>query len=94
MNVRTQRRWIRRVAAMACVSSGIFVGGCGSASSHMADAQGLYPGVRSDLRDLTDPAKGDDLILVADLPFSAALDTVLLPLDLINDHTGPTSEPR
>ena len=80
-----------RGAAWACVLLGLSAGGCASATSHVVDAQGIYAGTRYDLRHLAAMQEDDGLALL-DLAPSVALDTVLLPWDLIHEHTGPATE--
>jgi uncharacterized protein YceK len=56
--------------------------GCGSIGAHVRGDHRTYPGVRADLQEM----KGDEnpfaLYIALDLPPSAVLDTLLLPLDL------------
>ena len=52
--------------------------GCGSIESRSDGTQsGLYPGVKADLDGPSSAAS------IVDLPFSFALDTVLLPIDIL-----------
>lgn len=57
--------------------------GCSSVMSHTGGHQGYYPGARADVEMM----KSDDTswamtpLLIVDLPFSALLDTLLLPYD-------------
>ena len=68
--------------------------GCGSLESRSDGTQsGLYPGVKADL----DGASESSAASILDLPFSFALDTVLLPFDLLkgkDDSPAPKAAPQ
>jgi uncharacterized protein YceK len=57
--------------------------GCSSVMSHTGDYQGLYPGSKSDVNMIASDETSWAMtpLLILDLPFSAALDTLLLPYD-------------
>ncbi len=57
--------------------------GCSSVMSHTGGSQGYYPGTRASAAILTDDQTSWALkpLALIDLPFSAVLDTVLLPWD-------------
>jgi len=68
--------------------------GCSSVMSHTGGDEGYYPGTRSDVNMI----KSDDTswamtpLLVLDLPFSAVLDTLLLPYDYYRRGTMNTRQ--
>ncbi|MFS2221496.1 YceK/YidQ family lipoprotein [Pantoea sp. B65] len=57
--------------------------GCSSVMSHTGPGQGYYPGTRASAAIITDDQTSWALkpLAVIDLPFSALMDTVLLPWD-------------
>ena len=59
------------------------VSGCSSVMSHTGGHQGYYPGTRADVSMISsdDTSWAMTPLLLIDLPFSAALDTLLLPYD-------------
>ena len=65
--------------------------GCSSIKSRSDGTQsGLYPGVKSDL----DGSPESPAASILDLPFSFALDTVLLPFDLLKGKDdSPAPQP-
>jgi len=75
----------------------ITTSGCSSMMSHSGGSQGYYPGTRASAKMLTDDDTGWVLkpLALIDLPFSAVLDTLLLPWDYF--HAGEdkrNSSPR
>jgi len=66
----------------------ITTSGCSSMMSHSGGSQGYYPGTRASAKMLTDDDTGWVLkpLALIDLPFSAVLDTLLLPWDYF--HAG------
>lgn len=79
----------------------VFNSGCASISSRMQDDytsidKGVYPGVRGDIEWLKNDYKGSELqgaegiiypLAIIDLPIAVVTDTVLLPIDLIEQST-------
>lgn len=59
------------------------VSGCSSVMSHTGGHQGYYPGTRADVSMISsdDTSWAMTPLLIIDLPFSALLDTLLLPYD-------------
>jgi uncharacterized protein YceK len=73
--------------------------GCSSVMSHTGPNQGYYPGTRASVDMLKDDNTSWAMMpLVAlDLPFSAVMDTVLLPYDYLrsgNDATADSPKAR
>ncbi len=71
--------WLRAISvALVALSTN----GCASSLGHLFDPC-PYTGVQLDLKswDVVGP------LMIVDLPFSAALDTVLLPIDLIDNRS-------
>lgn len=70
-----------KVIAASCLL--LATGGCSSVMSHTGPNQGYYPGTRASVDMLKDDNTSWAMMpLVAiDLPFSAVMDTVLLPYD-------------
>lgn len=68
--------------------------GCSSVMSHTGGYQGYYPGSRSDIAMI----KSDDTswvmtpLLAIDLPFTAVLDTLLLPYDYYRSKKNLANE--
>jgi len=65
--------------------------------SHSGGSQGYYPGTRASAKMLTDDNTGWALkpLALIDLPFSAALDTLLLPWDYFHaDEDKRMTSPR
>ncbi len=76
------------IYCLALVALMVMETGCGFYGAHFDPAYsypGPYPGVRADVDAIAHPS-GDlpelSKILILDFPFSAALDTVVLPWDL------------
>lgn len=61
--------------------------GCSSVMTHTGGEPGYYPGTRASVAMLQDDDTGWAMTSVAaiDLPFSAVLDTLLLPYDYFHD---------
>ena len=69
------------LAGMVCCA--MATTGCSSVMSHTGASQGYYPGTRASADMLTDGDTSWALkpLALIDLPFSAVLDTLLLPWD-------------
>lgn len=81
---------------VACVSL-VSTSGCSSVMMHSAPYSGYYPGTRASAETITDKNSGWVMrpLAVLDLPFSAVMDTLLLPLDYYrSDDKGDTDSPR
>ncbi|MFK8260198.1 YceK/YidQ family lipoprotein [Erwinia sp. AnSW2-5] len=78
---------------VACVSL-VSTSGCSSMMMHSGPSDGYYPGTRASANALTDENSGWVIkpLAALDLPFSAVLDTLLLPLDYY--RSGDTDSPR
>lgn len=78
------------VACMSLMSTS----GCSSVMMHSGPSEGYYPGTRASADVLTDEHSGWVMkpLAALDLPFSAVLDTLLLPLDYF--RSGNTDSPR
>lgn len=59
--------------------------GCSSVMTHTGPYQGYYPGARASIKVIQDDDSGWTMVPLAviDLPFSALLDTLLLPYDYL-----------
>ncbi|WP_413736333.1 YceK/YidQ family lipoprotein [Sodalis sp. RH21] len=68
--------------------------GCSSVMTHTGANQGYYPGTRASMRMLQDKDTSWSMMPLAaiDLPFSAVLDTVLLPYDYLRRDSDKTLE--
>lgn len=65
------------------VCSAFVTSGCSSVMSHTGASQGYYPGTRASAEMITDDNTSWAIkpLALIDLPFSAVMDTVLLPWD-------------
>lgn len=65
------------------VCSTVVTSGCSSVMSHTGASQGYYPGTRASAEMITDDNTSWAIkpLALIDLPFSAVMDTVLLPWD-------------
>ena len=77
---------IKKFYFKALVLSGgiLCLSGCSSIMSHSGGKEGLYPGTRANAKTLSDPETSWAIkpLAALDLPFSAVMDTVLLPWDM------------
>lgn len=82
---------------VACLSL-VSASGCSSMMAHTGPNLGYYPGTRASAAVLTDNSSSWVMRPMAaiDLPFSAILDTLLLPVDYITsgDHDSPRERVR
>lgn len=83
---------------LACLSLA-GTGGCSSFMSHSGPDQGYYPGTRASAKIVADSDSGWVMrpLAAIDLPFSAVLDTLLLPFDYYRsgrDKTGDSPRER
>ncbi|WP_192458557.1 YceK/YidQ family lipoprotein [Musicola keenii] len=76
---------LKRVSLLFVLFSVIFIAcsGCSSVMTHTGGEHGYYSGTRASMTMLEDDATGWVMkpALAVDLPFSAMLDTMLLPYD-------------
>lgn len=65
-------------------SAMILLCGCSSVMSHTGGKEGIYPGTRASANMLADDDTnwGTKSLVVLDMPFTAVIDTLLLPWDL------------
>lgn len=71
--------------------------GCSSVMTHTGPDQGYYPGTRASADIVADSNSGWPMrsLAVVDLPFSALLDTLLLPMDYFRSGSdNAASSPR
>jgi len=82
-----------RLAGMIAVSLA-GTSGCSSVMTHTGSSQGYYPGTRASAEVLTDKESSWAMkpLAAIDLPFSAAMDTLLLPWDYY--RAGDTNSTR
>ncbi|PZL92536.1 YceK/YidQ family lipoprotein [Pantoea graminicola] len=83
------------LAGMICCT--MATTGCSSMMSHTGASQGYYPGTRASADMLTDDQTSWALkpLALIDLPFSAVLDTLLLPWDYYrSDRDKTLDSPR
>ncbi|MBM7345645.1 uncharacterized protein YceK [Pantoea coffeiphila] len=79
---------------LTCASLGA-TSGCSSVMTHTGPSQGYYPGTRASASVLTDDDSSWAMkpLAAIDLPFSAVMDTLLLPWDYYrNDDTDSPRE--
>ncbi|ROR08894.1 uncharacterized protein YceK [Erwinia sp. JUb26] len=78
---------------LTCASLGA-TSGCSSVMTHTGPSQGYYPGTRASASVLTDENSSWAMkpLAAIDLPFSAVMDTLLLPWDYY--RTDDTDSPR
>lgn len=83
----------RIAGLLTCASLGA-TSGCSSVMTHTGPSQGYYPGTRASASVLTDKDSSWAMkpLAVIDLPFSAVMDTLLLPWDYY--RTDETDSPR
>jgi len=83
---------------LACLSLA-GTGGCSSFMSHSGPDQGYYPGTRASAKIVADSNSGWVMrpLAAIDLPFSAVMDTLLLPWDYYRsgrDNAGDSPRER
>ncbi|MGD8107157.1 YceK/YidQ family lipoprotein [Pantoea sp. FN0302] len=81
-----------RLAGLLACSLSVGTSGCSSMMSHTGASQGYYPGTRASAEMLTDDQSSWALkpLALVDLPFSAVLDTLLLPWDYMHADDSPS----
>ncbi|VEA61019.1 Predicted periplasmic lipoprotein [Serratia plymuthica] len=81
-----------KVIATSCIL--LATNGCSSVMSHTGPNQGYYPGTRASVGMLKDDNTSWAMmpLLALDLPFSAVMDTVLLPYDYMRSGSDDTAD--
>nr|WP_174509665.1 YceK/YidQ family lipoprotein [Klebsiella oxytoca] len=66
------------------------LGGCSSVMSHTGGKEGTYPGTRASAQMLgnEDANWGTKSLVVLDMPFTAVMDTLLLPWDMFRTDSS------
>lgn len=74
-------------------SSMVMLGGCSSVMSHTGGKEGAYPGTRASATMIGDDDTnwGTKSLVALDMPFTAVLDTLLLPWDMFRTDTSVRS---
>lgn len=82
-----------RIAGVLTCLSLTATGGCSSMMTHTGPSQGYYSGTRASASVLTDKDSSWVMkpLAIVDMPFSAVLDTLLLPWDYY--RAGDTNSP-
>ncbi|RKQ41296.1 YceK/YidQ family lipoprotein [Enterobacter sp. R1(2018)] len=76
------------------LSSGmLLMSGCSSVMTHTGGQEGYYPGTRASYHMLADSETswGYKPFVALDMPFTAVMDTVLLPWDMLRTDTSVKS---
>ncbi|HHZ3841699.1 TPA: YceK/YidQ family lipoprotein [Escherichia coli] len=76
---------IRNVLLAFMICSGMtLLGGCSSVMSHTGGKEGTYPGTRASATMIGDDETnwGTKSLAILDMPFTAVMDTLLLPWDV------------
>lgn len=85
---------IKKMLLTLMVCSGmVFVSGCSSVMSHTGGKEGTYPGTRASATMIgdSDTNWGTKSLAILDMPFTAVLDTLLLPWDLFRKDSSVRS---
>ena len=85
---------IKKMLVTLTMFSGMaFVSGCSSIMSHTGGKEGTYPGTRASATMISesDTNWGTKSLAILDMPFTAVLDTVLLPWDLFRKDNSVRS---
>jgi len=71
----------------------ILLSGCSSVMSHTGGKEGTYPGTRASAEMISDDDTnwGTKSLAVLDMPFTAVMDTLLLPWDLFRTDSSVRS---
>lgn len=86
-----------RIAGLFACCSLAGTTGCSSVMSHTGPSQGYYPGTRASAAIIADDQSSWALkpLALIDLPFSAVMDTLLLPWDYVrSDDNKAQDSPR
>lgn len=85
---------IKKMLVTLTMCSGmVFVSGCSSIMSHTGGKEGTYLGTRASATMISesDTNWGTKSLAILDMPFTAVLDTVLLPWDLFRKDNSVRS---
>lgn len=77
------------------LSSGLLVmSGCSSVMTHTGGQEGVYPGTKASMNMLSDSETswGYKPFVALDMPFTAVMDTVLLPWDIFRSDKSLKSQ--
>ncbi|HBB6356572.1 TPA: YceK/YidQ family lipoprotein [Escherichia coli] len=80
------------LAFMICSGMTLF-GGCSSVMSHTGGKEGTYPGTRASATMIGDDETnwGTKSLAILDMPFTAVMDTLLLPWDVFRKDSSVRS---
>ncbi|MBL6377971.1 YceK/YidQ family lipoprotein [Escherichia coli] len=85
---------IRNVLLAFMICSGMtLLGGCSSVMSHTGEKEGTYPGTRASATMIGDDETnwGTKSLAILDMPFTAVMDTLLLPWDVFRKDSSVRS---
>ncbi|EFH3469235.1 YceK/YidQ family lipoprotein [Escherichia coli] len=85
---------IRNVLLAFMICSGMtLLGGCSSVMSHTGGKEGTYPGTRASATMIGDDETnwGTKSLAILDMPFTAVMDTLLLPWDVFRNDSSVRS---
>ncbi|HHZ5839060.1 TPA: YceK/YidQ family lipoprotein [Escherichia coli] len=85
---------IRNVLLAFMICSGMtLLGGCSSVMSHTGGKEGTYPGTRASSTMIGDDETnwGTKSLAILDMPFTAVMDTLLLPWDVFRKDSSVRS---
>ncbi|EFH9167285.1 YceK/YidQ family lipoprotein [Escherichia coli] len=85
---------IRNVLLAFMLCSGMtLLGGCSSVMSHTGGKEGTYPGTRASATMIGDDETnwGTKSLAILDMPFTAVMDTLLLPWDVFRKDSSVRS---
>ncbi|EFE8356625.1 YceK/YidQ family lipoprotein [Escherichia coli] len=85
---------IRNVLLAFMICSGMtLLGGCSSVMSHTGGKEGTYPGTRASatMIGVDETNWGTKSLAILDMPFTAVLDTILLPWDVFRKDSSVRS---
>ncbi|EFF9712128.1 YceK/YidQ family lipoprotein [Escherichia coli] len=85
---------IRNVLLAFMICSGMtLLGGCSSVMSHTGGKEGTYPGTRASATMIGDAETnwGTKSLAILDMPFTAVMDTLLLPWDVFRKDSSVRS---
>lgn len=85
---------IRNVLLTLMMCSGmVLLSGCSSVMSHTGGKEGTYPGTRASATMIGDDETnwGTKSLVILDMPFTAVMDTILLPWDLFRKDNSVRS---
>ncbi|EEV6072970.1 YceK/YidQ family lipoprotein [Escherichia coli] len=85
---------IRNLLLAFMICSGMtLLGGCSSVMSHTGGKEGTYPGTRASATMIGDDETnwGTKSLAILDMPFTAVMDTLLLPWDVFRKDSSVRS---